>query len=127
MDTFSPTDMDPNSAPPWNDIPIFFRRSSRSSPESAAKFLPRIQISPLLGCSRPTRVRKERALTRAGTANDYHGLGRRHLEVNAVQDLALAVTDTQIAHGNRRARWFFVFLVRRYEFRCHFAYRGAVK
>src|ERR1700680_646281 len=39
-------------------MPILRRNSSHSSGESEAIFLPQMRISPLLGCSRPTRVRR---------------------------------------------------------------------
>src|ERR1700740_2542799 len=55
--TFSPTVIDPKSAPPWNDIPIFFNNSSRSPSDMDAKSLFCIQISPELGISSPTKVR----------------------------------------------------------------------
>src|SRR6266849_9539695 len=55
--TFSPTVIEPNRAPPWNDIPIFSRISFISCDEIAAIFFPLSQISPELGLSRPTRVR----------------------------------------------------------------------
>src|SRR6266705_1343931 len=55
--TFSPTVIEPNNAPPWNDMPIFFRISSISSVEIAAIFFPLSQISPELGLSSPTSVR----------------------------------------------------------------------
>src|SRR2546422_659152 len=38
--TFSPTVIEPNNAPPWKDIPIFFWISSISRDEIAAIFYP---------------------------------------------------------------------------------------
>ncbi len=58
-ETFSPTLIEPNSAPPWNDIPIIFRRSSSSRSEIVARFLPAIHTSPLATRSRPTSVRNK--------------------------------------------------------------------
>src|SRR5260370_16587965 len=55
---FSPTVIEPNKAPPWKDIPIFLRISSISAAEVFARSRPLIHISPALGFSSPTRVRR---------------------------------------------------------------------